>query len=75
MLSPALPPMRNVGEFAPKATLAEATSGRLQLSTRPPLTEVRFNWRTIEVPINCTASTPCSWARPSDPSNPVYLRT
>ncbi|NBP24435.1 MAG: hypothetical protein EBU81_07780 [Proteobacteria bacterium] len=75
MLRPALPPMRKVGEFGPSATLAEVTSGKPQFSTRPPLTEVRFNWRTMEVPINWTASTPCNWARPREPSKPVYLRT
>ena len=75
MLRPALPPMRKVGESKPSATLAEVTWGKLQFSTRPPLTEVRFNWRTMEVPINWTASTPCNWARPREPSKPVYLRT
>ena len=75
MLNPTEPPMRKVGSLVPRVTPAPETPCWVQSKTPPPVTELRFNWKTSPVPMSFTASTPCNWALPSAPETPVYLRT
>ena len=80
MLRPTVPPMRKVGSVGPRSTPAPERTLVVrpvcfQSSTRPPVTEVRFNWSERFVPMIFTTSTPCNRAVPSEPSNPVNFRT
>ena len=75
MLKPTVPPMRKVGSLVPKVTPAPDSPNCVQSRTPPPVTELRFNWKTRPVPMSFTASTPCNWALPKAPERPVYLRT
>ena len=80
MLNPTVPPMRKVGSVGPRSTAAPESAlvvrlACFQSSTRPPVTEVRFNCSERFVPMILTTSTPCNRAVPKEPSNPVNLRT
>ena len=74
MLRPTLPPMRKVGSAGVRLIPTEASPDWAQFITRAPFTEVWFNWNRKAVPINWTASIPCSWALPRAPSSAVNFR-